>query len=95
MRDIIPLRGSVLCRKVEGGTSTEIVKGIRKNVQKVDIYRISELPVEPLGDEYGFKVGDLVVSNSTGDEIEVNPGDVVYLFKVENLMCVVEDGEKA
>ena len=89
MRDIVPIRGTALCRKIHGGTSAREVDGLRVKRTSVDLYRIDELPVVP-SPEYPFKVGDVVMSNSTGDEIEMNPGDVVYLMKLKNLMCVVE-----
>ena len=93
MRTLVPLRGSVLCRKVRGGTRTEKVRGLSVKVSNVDIYKIIELPKTEISD-FPFKVGDYVMSNSTGDEIEVNPGDTVYLFKSENIMCAVEHDEQ-
>lgn len=92
MRELVPLRGSVLCRKIYGGTETKIVGGIKMTCVKVDLYRIEKLPSVNPGD-CPFKVGDVVMSNSTGDAIEVNPGETVYLFKIENLMCAVDRNE--
>lgn len=93
MRELVPLRGTALCKKIYGGTETSVVGGIRVKRVKVDLYKIIELPVVP-SPEYQFKLGDVVMSNSTGDEIEVNPGETVYLFKLENLMCVVDYHEQ-
>jgi len=36
----------------------------------------------------------VVISNSTGDVIEINPGETVYLFKIENLMCTVDPNKQ-
>lgn len=93
MRNLIPIRGSAVCKKVYGGNETEIIGGIKVNRVRVDVYKIIELPVVQ-SEGYNFKVGDLVMSNSTGDEIEINPGETVYLLKLENLMCIIEDGKK-
>lgn len=93
MRKLIPLRGSVVCKKVHGGTHTEIVDGIKIVRVEVDLYQITDMPEIPV-DGCNFKVGDIVMSNSTGDVIEINPGETVYLFKVENLMCAVDPEKK-
>lgn len=93
MRKLVPIRGSVVCEKMSGGTSTE-TKGFVHKKEEVDVYRILALPeVLPEG-SCEFKAGDLVISNSTGDVIETNPGETVYMFKIENLMCKVEDSEE-
>lgn len=91
---LVPVRGSVLCRKVEGGTARKTEGGVSVDRKSVDLYRIDALPEVPL-DGFPFKVGDIVMSNSTGDEIEASPGDVVYVFKAENVMCKVTDEEEA
>ena len=93
MRKLVPLRDSVLCEKVRGGTRTEKVRGLSVKVSDVDIYRIIALPLVETSD-FPFKIGDYVMSNSTGDEIEVNPGETAYLFKSENIMCAVEYNEQ-
>lgn len=90
MRNLVPLRGSVLCKKVDGGESTTTRNGLKIYKKTVDIYKIIELPVVPSA-KYDFKLGDEVISNSTGDEIEINGGETVYLFKLENIMCVVNE----
>lgn len=90
MRKLVPIRGSVVCERASGGTSTE-TKGFVHKKEEVDVYRILALP-EVLPDECcEFQVGDLVISNSTGDVIEINPGETVYMFRIENLMCKVEE----
>lgn len=89
MRKLVPIRGSVLCRKIRGGTHTETVNGLKVVRVEVDLYEILDMPQIPV-DGCNFKVGDIVMSNSTGDAIEINPGEIVYLFKVENLMCALD-----
>ena len=89
MRKLIPIRGSVLCRKIHGGTHTDIVNGLKVVRVEVDLYEILDMPQIPV-EGCMFKVGDIVMSNSTGDMIEVNPGETVYLFKIENLMCALD-----
>ena len=94
MRKLVPIRGSVVCEKASGGTSTE-TKGFVHKKEEVDVYRILALPEVLLDEGCEFKVGDLVMSNSTGDVIEINPGETVYMFRIENLMCKVEENEEA
>lgn len=91
MRKLIPIRGSVVCTRVCGGTKTLNRCGITFKVDQVDIYRIKNLPEILPENGFEFKVGDLVMSNSTGDEIEINPGETVYLFKMEHIMCKVDE----
>jgi len=89
MRALEPVRNSILCRKLN--RSRELCNSGQILVQKgnVDLYEI--LKVSGINDNrFPFKVGDIVVSNSTGDKLEVNPGEIVYLFKNENIMCKVE-----
>ena len=93
MRSLVPVRGSVLCRKVKGGTMTQNVGGLSVKSSDVDIYQIILLPEVEIED-FPFKVGDFVMSNSTGDAIEVNPGETEYLFKAENIMCSIDGHDK-
>ena len=93
MRKLIPVRGSVVCKKIHGGTHTEVVGGIKISRHEIDLYQILELP-EIKSEGFEFNVGDVVISNSTGDVIEINPGETVYLFKIENLMCTVDPNKQ-
>lgn len=93
MRKLVPLRDSVVCRKICGGKKTVIKNGISVNKTDVDIYEIIEMPNVITNNDFQFGIGDAVISNSTGDEIEINPGDTVYLFKIENIMCNVLIGD--
>ena len=94
VRRLVPIRGSAVCRKVAGGERLSDAGGLRTKVVKVDLYEVMALPVVSPEGDCPFKAGDIVMSNSTGDEIEINPGETVYLFRLENLMCRVHGGEE-
>ena len=89
MRTLIPVRDSIVCKKLRGGTVSKNVSGITINSSEVDEYEVLYLPEITSDETYPFSVGDIVMSNSTGDKIEINPGEVVYLFKLENIMCKI------
>ena len=59
-------------------------------VNNVDLYRIIDFNCSDK-DLFNFEIGDIIMSNSTGDEIEINNSEFVYLFKIENIMCKVLD----
>lgn len=92
MRRLVPIRDSVVCKKISGGTTYENRGGIKVKVTTIDLYEIISVP-EIVPEGFTFKPGDRIISNSTGDEIELNPGEIVYLFKIENLMCLVDEKE--
>ena len=92
MRRLVPIRDSVVCKKISGGTTYENRGGIKVKVTTIDLYEIISVP-EIVPEGFIFKLGDRIISNSTGDEIELNPGEIVYLFKIENLMCLVDEKE--
>jgi co-chaperonin GroES (HSP10) len=90
LKKLDPIRNSVLCRKLNESQELSRDGAIllkRENVDLYEILKVSEANEKP----FPFKVGDVVVSNSTGDRIEINPGEIVYLFRNENIMCKVED----
>ena len=85
-----PTRNSVLCRKLNESRelcSSGSILVQRSNVDLYEIVKVSELNDKP----FPFGVGDVVVSNSTGDRLEPNHGEIVYLFRNENIMCKVEE----
>jgi hypothetical protein len=94
MKRLVPIRGSVVCKKLCGGTRTENRNGVKIKVSEVDEYEIISLPEIKDGYDGFFQVGDRVISNSTGDEMEVSPGESVFLFKLENLMCKVDEQQE-
>lgn len=87
MRILKPIKNSVVCKKVEGGDEliTDVVVFHKRTV---DLYQILDFQSD---DDFPFKIGDVVMSCSTGDEIEINPKEFVYLFKTEHIMCKVEN----
>lgn len=89
MRKLVPIKDSAVCRKLRGGIRYETKGNFKVKVEEVDIYEIISIPET----ESFFHVGDIVMSNSTGDEVEINPKETVYLFKIENLMCKLDEKE--
>jgi co-chaperonin GroES (HSP10) len=90
MRKLIPVKDSVVCKRINDKMTLESIGGIQCRVNHVDLYEILDFYcVEDKN--FNFSVGDIVMSNSIGDEIEINPSEIVYLFKTENIMCKVED----
>lgn len=88
MRRLVPIKNSVVCKRLNEKTELQTDGLVQFRKKNVDLYEILEISSDEPTD---FKVGDVVVSCSTGDEIEINENEVVYLFKVENLMCKVEE----
>lgn len=92
MRKLIPIKNSVVCKRTNEKSSLVLENGIYHTIENVDLYEILDFSVD---DDYhfNFKIGDVVMSNSTGDEIEVNKSDIIFLFKVENIICKVLENE--
>lgn len=90
MRNLVPLRNSVLCRKLNLSKEIASEGSIfipKNNVDLYEIVRKSEMN----DTEFDFEIGDVVISKSTGDELEVNKNEKYYLFKNENIMCKIEE----
>ena len=90
MRRLIPIKNSVVCKKINKTDGTEVKNGVHLHMKDVDLYEVIDFS-DDKDNPFEFKVGDIVMSNSTGDEIEVNRNDIYYLFKNEHIMCKVED----
>jgi co-chaperonin GroES (HSP10) len=90
MRKLIPIKNSVVCKRVNDKTTMSSIGGIQCMVNNVDLYRIIDFNCSDK-DLFDFEIGDIIMSNSTGDEIEINNSEFVYLFKIENIMCKVLD----
>jgi co-chaperonin GroES (HSP10) len=90
MRKLIPIKNSVVCKRVNDNTTMSSIGGIQCMVNNVDLYRIIDFNCSDK-DLFNFEIGDIIMSNSTGDEIEINNSEFVYLFKIENIMCKVLD----
>ena len=82
MKTLVPVRDSIICKKIGGGKVSKNIGGIMINSEEVDEYEVLSLPEITPDETYPFEVGDIVMSNSTGDKIEINPGEIVYLFKL-------------
>ena len=85
-RKLIPIKNSVVCKRLNEKTELQTNGLIQVRKQNVDLYEILDISSDEPTD---FKTGDKIMSCSTGDEIEINEHEVVYLFKVENIMCKV------
>ena len=87
MRKLIPVKDSVICKRVLIKDTIETQNGIQFKRNDVDLYEIIDLSITDNVDN--LKVGDIVMSHSSGDEIEINPGEYIFLFKSEHIMCKV------
>lgn len=92
-RTLVPIRESVLCRKLTSKDNVVADNGIFIKKDNVDIYEVLDFSLSDDEDKNIIELhkGDRVMSCSTGDEIEVNVGEIVYLFKQEHIMCKVLD----
>jgi len=89
-RILKPIKNSVVCKKTKGTTETAEENGLYLKKDSIPLYEILEYSVDDKK-TFPFEVGDVVMSTSTGDEIEINEGETVYLFKSEHIMCKVLD----
>lgn len=81
-----------MCKRTNEKTSLVLENGIYKKMDNVDLYEIIDFVVDDDID-FDFKIGDIVMTNSYGDEIEINKNDTIFLFKIENIMCKVDENE--
>lgn len=87
MRKLVPIKDSVICKRVSNKDTIETQNGIQFKSNNVDLYEIIDLSITDNVDS--LKIGDIIMNHSTGDEIEINPGEYIYLFKSEHIMCKV------
>lgn len=87
MRKLIPVKDSVICKRVSIKDTIETQNGIQFKRNDVDLYEIIDLSI--IDNVDNLKVGDIIMSHSSGDEIEINPGEYIFLFKSEHIMCKV------
>ena len=86
MRKLVPLKNSVVCKRLNKKTELQTIGNLQIKKENVDLYEILDIASdEPID----FKVGDVIMSCSSGDEIEINDNEIVYLFKNEHIMCKV------
>lgn len=89
-RVLKPIKNSVVCEKMNDTVETVSESSLYLKMNRVPFFKIVDFSVDDK-DSFPFKVGDIVMSTSTGDEIEINDGHVIYLFKTEHIMCKVCD----
>jgi co-chaperonin GroES (HSP10) len=87
MRKLVPIKNSVVCKRLNEKSELQTNGLIQVRKQNVDLYEILDISSDEPTD---FKVGDKIMSCSIGDEIEINENEIVYLFKLENVMCKVD-----
>ena len=86
MRKLVPLKNSVVCKRLNKKTELQTIGNLQIKKENVDLYEILDIVSD---DPIDFKVGDVIMSCSSGDEIEINDNEIVYLFKNEHIMCKV------
>lgn len=90
MRKLIPIKDSVVCKRINEKTTLVSSNGIQRRINNVDLYEVLDFS-DSAEKKFEFNIGDIVMSNSTGDEIEINDAEIVYLFKTENIMCKIDE----
>lgn len=84
---IVPIRNSVICRKV-GGTKSNDDGWYISPENGIDMFEVVSFSK---GDGFEFSVGDVVIPDGKGDEFETDDGETVYRFDVGKVMCRVLD----
>ena len=83
---IIPIKNTVLCKKIKNEKESSIKGILILNKKEVDTYKI--ISVSSDDDEYIFKPDDEIIVSGTGDVIEMD-GEDFYLFKTENVVAKI------
>lgn len=83
---IIPIKNTVLCKKIKNENDSSINGILILNKKRVDTYKI--ISVSSDDDEYIFKPGDEIILSGSGDVIEMD-GEEFYLFKTENVVAKI------
>lgn len=91
MRKLVPIINSVVCKKITEDEELTMFNFLHLKKKNVDLYKILSFCSDDEEFNRTFKIGDIIMSASTGDEIEVNDGDVIFLFKTEHIMCKVDE----
>lgn len=83
--DIVPQNGHVLCKRIVDETEDADLGGIfcsKTNVPVYEVIKISNPPtLAEISDELKLKVGDRIVCNSTGTQVQNGEDEVLWLFK--------------
>jgi len=85
---LVPLKNTVICKQINKKTEIANVGGIEVQRQNVDLYEIVDLAIDD-GIRFDFKVGDVVMSCSTGDELDID-GTIYFVFKHENIIGKID-----
>ena len=83
---IIPIKNTVLCKKIKNENDSSIKGILILNKKRVDTYKI--ISVSSDDDEYIFKPDDEIIVSGSGDVIEMD-GEDFYLFKTENVVAKI------
>lgn len=83
---IVPIKNTVLCKKIKNENDSSIKGILIVNKKEVDTYEI--ISVSSDDDGYIFKPGDEVIVSGSGDVIEMD-GEEFYLFKTENVVAKI------
>ena len=83
---IIPIKNTVLCKKINNENDSSIKGILILNKKEVDTYKI--ISVSSDDDEYIFKPDDEIIVSGSGDVIEMD-GEDFYLFKTENVVAKI------
>ena len=83
---IIPIKNTVLCKKIKNEKESSIKGILILNKKEVDTYKI--ISVSSDDDEYIFKPDDEIIVSGSGDVIEMD-GEDFYLFKTENVVAKI------
>ena len=83
---LVPVKNSVLCKRHGSNKSSSTYGLIDIKKDEVDLYEVLDYSCD---DPVVYKVGDIIMSCSTGDELDID-GEKIYLFKTEHIMCVVK-----
>ena len=83
---IIPIKNTVLCKKIKNEKESSIKGILILNKKEVDTYKI--ISVSSDDDEYIFKPDDEIIVSGSGDLIEID-GEDFYLFKTENVVAKI------
>jgi co-chaperonin GroES (HSP10) len=86
MRKLVPLKNSVVCKRLNKKIELQTIGNLQIKKENVDLYEILDIVSD---DPIDFKVGDVIMSCSSGDEIEINDNEIIYLFKNEHIMCKI------
>lgn len=83
---IIPIKNTVLCKKIKNENDSSFNGILILNKKRVDTYKI--ISVSSDDDEYIFKPDDEIIVSGSGDVIEME-GEEFYLFKTENVVAKI------